>query len=72
MTFTFTAEDLKGRAKEALAVAYQSADSRWRRWKTNTRDDAQSTLTQETTHFTDVTRVLGWQLTPFEARVAPL
>ncbi|MBX7112937.1 MAG: hypothetical protein K1X64_01290 [Myxococcaceae bacterium] len=72
MTFKFTADDLKGSAKEALAVAYQGADGRWRRWKTNTRDDVQSTLTQETTHFTDVTRVLGWQLVPFEARVAPL
>jgi len=71
LTFTYTDEDLKGSTLEALSMAYQDARGFWRVIKDVTRDDTAKTLTVSTTHFSDWSRLIGWQIRPPAATIKP-
>ena len=71
LTFRYADADHQGSSPEALAVAFQNAQGRWRRLDPAAIDEANGTVSAGTTHFTDFSRVLGWQLVPFQATVSP-
>jgi hypothetical protein len=71
LTFVYTDQDLLGSSVEALGVAYQDAEGLWRRIGPAKVDPANHTLTIETKHFTDFTRVYGWQISPASASISP-
>lgn len=64
LTFHYAEADLAGTALEALGVAYQDEQGRWRSLNAVARDAEARTLTVTTTHFSDWSRVSGFQLRP--------
>lgn len=70
LVFNYTAADHIGSSQQALALAFQDEDRLWRYFGVPELDEANGTVSAETTHFTDVSRVLGWQLVPFDAEVS--
>lgn len=53
ITFRYSAADLKGTSSQLLFAAYQSADGIWRFLPDTRLNEADSTLTCNTTHFSD-------------------
>lgn len=70
VTFNYTDGDLEGSASDALFVGYQSSDGLWHMLGAPTVDTAQKTVSNPQSHFTDISMLLGWQLTPAEGAVA--
>ncbi|MDQ8023053.1 MAG: hypothetical protein REI94_14545 [Moraxellaceae bacterium] len=61
--------ELDGSALELLAIATQSADGRWQRLRNVQRDEASSTVSVQTTHFSDWAVIAGEQLRPARATI---
>jgi len=72
LTFRYTVADTAGSSTDALALAFQDAEGHWRRFGPAALDEAQGTVSTDTTHFTDFSMLLGWQLRPPQANVSPL
>jgi len=69
LTFTYADDQLGGTPAAALGVAYQTAGGFWR-WQPNAViDTAAKTVTVTTTHFSDWSRVKGFQIRPPSATV---
>jgi hypothetical protein len=64
--FTATDADLAGSEPDALLIAYQ-AEGQWRAFKNATLDG--KTISVKTTHLSDWSPLLGWQLRPGSANV---
>jgi len=71
ITFPYTDEDLKGTTSDALGMAFQDEKGFWRSVKDVTLDPVAKTLTVSTTHFSDWSRLIGWQIRPPEATIKP-
>jgi hypothetical protein len=59
--------DLAGSEAVALRVAYHDADGHWNSLKEVELDETTSTLTAETSHFSDWSSYAGWKLSPASA-----
>ncbi len=68
--FQYDDQDVAGTVPEALGVAYQDGQRFWRALKSIQLDRSNRKLTISTTHFTDWSKLLGFQLIPASARVA--
>ena len=68
--FQYDDQDVAGTVPEALGVAYQDGQRFWRVLKSIQLDRTNRKLTISTTHFTDWSKLLGFQLIPASARVA--
>ena len=66
LTFALTPADLQGTTLEAIGVGYAGPDG-WRSFDDVERTTAAVSI--RTTHFSDWSRLLGWQLRPPEKRV---
>lgn len=70
LTFTWTDAELIGSHPDALGIGFQNADRYWVPLVgETTRDDAAHTIRARTTHFSDWTRLVGYQLQPGSASV---
>lgn len=69
ITFPFTDADLAGSTPEALGIGFQDDQGFWRIGTNPVRDDAAKTITVTTTHFSDWSRLLGWQIVPAEKTI---
>ncbi len=67
LTFALSPGDLQGTTLDAVGVGFAGTDGRWRSVNDVTRTT--SAVTVRTTHFSDWSRLLGWQLRPPEKRV---
>ncbi len=70
ITFHYGDQDLAGSAAGALAIAYQDNQHFWRSPISAVLDEANKTLTVSTSHLTDWSKLLGWQLDPATASVS--
>lgn len=62
-------KDLEGTVPEALSIAYQDKEGAWHAQKSARLDQAATTLTISTTHFTDFAILAGIQISPVKATV---
>ena len=62
LKLTFSDADLGGSKSDAVRVAFQDADRHWKAIKASTVDA--TSITVSTTHFSDWSLLLGWQLRP--------
>jgi hypothetical protein len=69
--FTYTDQDLTGTAVEGLGAAYQTAAGFWQWAGESTVDTAARTVTIATSHFSDWSNVMGFQLRP-RAKTVPV
>lgn len=69
LRFHYSDQELLGTALEFLSVAYQDEAGRWRTDAEPTLDTAAGTLSVQTTHFSDWSKVAGAQLFPSQATV---
>lgn len=69
LTFSYNSVDISGSELLALNVAYQDAKGQWNSINSITRDDTATTVSVTTSHFSDWSMLLGWQLTPAMAMV---
>ncbi|MCC6332648.1 MAG: hypothetical protein IT380_01515 [Myxococcales bacterium] len=67
--FSFAEGELAGSTKDALRIAFQDAQKRWALLDGVTVDEAAHTVSGTTTHLSDWSMLLGWQLRPPKARV---
>jgi hypothetical protein len=67
LTFALDPADLHGTTFDAIGVGFVGADGRWRSVNDVTRTT--SAVSVRTTHFSDWSRLIGWQLRPPEKRV---
>jgi len=72
VTFNYTPDELSGSDESALYTGYQSSDGLWHILGNPGLDTALHTVSNQQKHFTDVTALLGWQVSPASASVAPL
>jgi len=72
VTFSYMPDDLKGSDESALFTGYQSSDGLWHMLGSPTVDTTLQTVSSLQGHFTDVSLLLGWVVSPAEAAVAPL
>lgn len=68
LRFTASEADLAGSEAAALRIAYQDTQGRWRAFEDGVLDG--QTLTVKTTHLSDWSALVGWQLRPAKANVA--
>lgn len=66
---SFTDADVGGSSSSALRIAFQDSQRRWQAIKASTIDS--SSITVSTTHLSDWSMLLGWQLRPPSANVMP-
>ncbi|MDP2273954.1 MAG: hypothetical protein Q8K32_24650 [Archangium sp.] len=66
---SFGEAELKGSTPNALRIAFQDSQKRWQAIKTSTVDS--TSITVSTTHLSDWSLLLGWQLRPPVATVLP-
>ena len=71
VTMKYSEGELLGSSKDALALVFQDAAGHWRRFGESSVNETAHTVTTPTTHFTDYSKVLGWQLRPPTGKVAP-
>lgn len=71
VTFSYQPSDLPGSSSDALFCGYQSSDGLWHTLGSPTVDTTAQTVSNPQGHFTDVSLLMGWQLDPGEATVAP-
>lgn len=69
LRFRYTDEDLRGTALEYLSIAHQDGARRWRTEAAPIVDTTARTLSVQTTHFSDWSKVAGAQLLPGQATV---
>jgi hypothetical protein len=69
LTLAYTDKETVGSAPQLLSIAYQDAKGVWQMYRKPTLDTAAKTVTVETTHFSDWSKVEGAQLLPHEAKV---
>jgi hypothetical protein len=69
LTFTYDAADLAGSVALAWRIAYQDAMGRWNSVTNVVRDDAAMTVSVQTSHFSDWSKLLALRLTPERAAV---
>jgi len=69
LTFSYTEEELQGSAAGAQGIAFQRSDGLWQWVKNPVVDTTAKTVTVQTTHFSDWSRVEGYQILPHEATV---
>ena len=69
LTFEYTDDDLAGTSPEALLLAFQHGSGVWAVPGDVTLDTANRTVSVQTTHFSDWSKVAGVQLRPPSARV---
>lgn len=69
LTFSYTDEEILGSAPQFLSIAYQDSKGVWQMYRKPTRDLAAKTVSVETTHFSDWSKVEGAQLQPLQAKV---
>jgi hypothetical protein len=67
--FSYSELDLAGTTLAALGIAYQEPSRAWRVYTNPTIDTTNRTLSVQTRHFSDWSRVRGVQLVPNAARV---
>ncbi|MFO0600272.1 MAG: hypothetical protein U0228_33490 [Myxococcaceae bacterium] len=65
--FTLTDADLAGSEAAALRIAFQDTDGSWKAFNSATIDG--KTISVQTTHLSDWSALLGWQLEPGAAAV---
>ena len=71
LTFNYTDDDLIGSAAEFLGAAFQTATGFWQWFGPATINTANKTVSVNSTHFTDVSRVRGLQIRPPKKTVRP-
>jgi hypothetical protein len=64
LTFTYDDAEIADSDPAALDIAYQDAIGQWHALDQNTRDEAARTLSVETPHFSDWSRIKGYQIRP--------
>lgn len=64
LTFTYTDQDLEGTAVEAFGAAFQTADGFWQLAGDPTIDTTAKTVSVSSSHFSDWSRVQGFQIRP--------
>ncbi|WP_052351882.1 hypothetical protein [Deinococcus pimensis] len=69
LTFGYSDEDTVGSAPQALSVGYQDHAGVWRMYREPTRDLTARTISVETNHFSDWSKLQGMQLQPLQAEV---
>ncbi len=69
ITFTYGDADINGSEPLALNIAYQDAAGRWNAIQQLAHDEVARTVSVQTTHFSDWSLLLGWQLTPASASI---
>lgn len=67
LRFQLAPADLAGTTLDAIGVGFQGADGRWRAVDAVARDTTSVSVT--TSHFSDWSRLVGWQIRPAEAHV---
>lgn len=75
LSFRLDAADVTGSSEEAAEIAFQDGEGHWRAFEQHdlaSDGSGGKRVFAQTTHFTDYSLVLGWQLRPEYARVAPL
>jgi hypothetical protein len=70
LTFKYEQSEIAASEVAALGIAFQDSLGQWRALKSVTRDETARTIAGETTHFTDVTKLTGWQLKPVSTSLA--
>ncbi len=70
LTFKYEQSEIAGSEVAALGIAFQNNLGQWAALNNVTRDAAAKTIAGETTHFTDVTKLTGWQLRPVSTSLA--
>jgi len=70
IVFHYGDQDLVGGSAGALAIAYQDHQHFWRSPISASLDEANKTLTVSTSHLSDWSTLLGWQLDPATASVS--
>jgi hypothetical protein len=68
IAFSYTDADLVGSSPDALGVGFEDENGFWWAVKGPTRDD-RGTITVATTHFSDWSRLLAWQIRPAEKTI---
>ena len=71
LSFKYTDEELAGSDPGVLGVAFQTSDRFWEWLGTPVTDAAARTVSVNTSHFTDFSKVLGVQIRPPEKTVRP-
>jgi len=71
LTFHYDDADLRGSEPLALRVAYQDDLRRWNVIRQRTLDEAARTVSVETTHFSDWSKLASWQLSPANTVIGP-
>jgi len=71
LRFSYDDQDLEGTAPEFLWIASQQSDGSWLLASGVTLDDGARTLSVATTHFSDWTRLRGFQIRPPSASLKP-
>ena len=69
LRFAYTDEEIVGSVPQLLSIAYQDAKGVWQMYRKPVLDNASKTITVETTHFSDWSKVEGSQLLPNTAKV---
>lgn len=67
ITFAFTAADLVGTTLDAIGVGFAGDDGSWR--SVDQVERTPTSVSVLTSHFSDWSRLVGWQLRPAEAHV---
>ncbi len=67
LTFALTAADLEGTTLDAIGVGFAGGDGRWRALDPVTRTE--TSVSAMTTHLSDWSRLVGWQIRPAAAHV---
>ena len=71
VTLSYQPSDLSGSSSDALFCGYQSSDGLWHTLGSPTVDTTAQTVSNPQGHFTDVSLLMGWQLDPGSATLAP-
>ncbi len=71
VTFTYAAADTAGSSTDALDIGYQDSSGAWHAYGSPTLDTGASTVSVSTSHLSDWSLLLGWQIVPGSATVQP-